>query len=324
MRSQIRKILKEEVNELFFRRRANELWDTIKDTYAYVYPCEYDTYTQFLSGVVDGLWESEQHDWIGTSILADLKHFISNYFKLELLRHYDESCYSRDLFESEEKEHEDYSWIEGLEEILNLELKVDAVNCYKVGYDKLGVIIFYFINKEYYNKFPNPGAKVRMADKIREKIEKFMKQFPVKYRTSIGFGECPELDDIVESTSGPINEDDSEIKEYMQYRVDLAIEKMRENCDSFMAQFGDENFDNFDFLGSDVDLCEYLRFVDNVVVDRFEEEETGNRNHLIIYVKINLTNESYYYSEFHAAVLMELENQIQNYFHTGVEVLETK
>jgi hypothetical protein len=321
MKSQIKKILKEEVNDLFFRRRANELWDTIKDTYAYAYPCDYDTYPQFLSGVVDGLWESEQHDWIGTSILSDLKHFISNYFKLELLRHYDESCYSRDLFESEEKEHEDYSWIEGLEEILNLELKVDAVNCYKVGYDKLGIIIFYFINKEYYNKFPNPGAKVRLTEKIREKIEKFMKQFPVKYRTSIGFGECPEPDDIVESTSGPINEDDSEIKEYMQYRVDMVVEKLRENCDSFMAQFEDENFE---FLSGDVDLCEYLRFVDNVKVIDFEEEETDRRNFLTIYVKINLTNENYYYDEFHAAVLIELENFIQNYFHTKVEILETK
>lgn len=319
MRSQIKKILKEEVNDLFFRRRANELWNTIKFTYAYEYPCDYDTYQQFLSGVVDDLWQSEQHDWIERNMLADLNHFISNYFKLELLRHYDESCYSRDLFESEEKEYEDYSWIEGLEEILNLELKVDAVNCYKVGYDKLGVIIFYFINKEYYNKFPNPGAKVRMAEKIREKIEKFMKQFPVKYRTSIGFGECPEPEDIVESTSGP--ESNEEIKEYIQYRLDMVVEKLRENCDSFMAQFEDENFE---FLSGDVDLCEYLRFVDNVKVSHFEEEETDKRNFLTIYVKINLTNENYYYDEFHALVLIEIENFIQNYFHTKVEILEAK
>lgn len=319
MRSQIKKILKEEVNDLFFRRRANELWNTITHTYVYTYPCDYDTYPQFLNGIVDDLWESDQHDWIERNMLADLKNFISNYFKLELLRHYNESCYSRDLFESEEKEHEDYSWIEGLEEILNLELKVDAVNCYKVGYDKLGVIIFYFINKEYYNKFPNPGAKVRLTEKIREKIEKFMKQFPVKYRTSIGFGECPEPEDIVESTSGP--ESNEEIKEYIQYRIDMVVEKLRENCDSFMAQFEDENFE---FLSGDVDLCEYLRFVDNVKVSHFEEEETDKRNFLTIYVKINLTNENYYYDEFHAAVLIELENFIQNYFHTRVEVLETK
>lgn len=219
MKSLIKKILKEEVNELFFRRRSNELWNTIKFTYAYEYPCDYDTYQQFLSGVVDDLWQSEQHDWIERNMLADLKHFISNYFKLELLRHYDESCYSRDLFESEEKK------------------------------------------------------------------------------------------------------DDSEIKEYIQYRVDMVVEKLRENCDSFMAQFEDENFE---FLSGDVDLCEYLRFVDNVKVSHFEEEETDKRNFLTIYVKINLTNENYYYDEFHALVLIEIENFIQNYFHTKVEILETK
>jgi hypothetical protein len=219
MKSLIRKILNEEVNDLFFRRRANELWNTIKFTYAYEYPCDYDTYQQFLSGVVDDLWQSEQHDWIERNMLADLKHFISNYFKLELLRHYDESCYSRDLFESEEKK------------------------------------------------------------------------------------------------------DDSEIKEYMQYRVDLTIEKLRTHCDSFMAQFEDDN-DTFDFLSSDVELCEYLRFVESVKVIDFEEEDTDRRNFLTIYVKITLTDEKYYYSDFQATLLMEIENFIQNYFHTKVEILE--
>lgn len=116
-------------------------------------------------------------------------------------------------------------------------------------------------------------------------------------------------------------ESNQEIKEYIQYRVDMVVEKLRENCDSFMAQFEDENFE---FLSGDVDLCEYLRFVDNVKVIDFEEEETDRRNFLTIYVKINLTNENYYYDEFHAAVLIELENFIQNYFHTKVEILETK
>jgi len=114
-------------------------------------------------------------------------------------------------------------------------------------------------------------------------------------------------------------EDVNEIKEYMQYRVDLVIEKLREHCDSFMAQFEDENFD---FLSGDVDLCEYLRFVESVKVIDFEEEDTDRRNFLTIYVKITLTDEKYYYSDFQATLLMEIENFIQNYFHTKVEILE--
>lgn len=116
-------------------------------------------------------------------------------------------------------------------------------------------------------------------------------------------------------------EDVNEIKEYMQYRVDLTIEKLRTHCDSFMAQFEDDN-DTFDFLSSDVELCEYLRFVESVKVIDFEEEETDRRNFLTIYVKINLTDERHYYDDFQATLLMEIQNFIQNYFHTKVEILE--
>ena len=162
---------------------------------------------------------------------------------------------------------------------------MDAVCKYVVSLDNEGIKIFYVMDKKYYGRFPNPAAKIRLVNTVREKIEKFMhRRFPIKFMTSVAFSECPNSKDIFESTRSRLNEDVNEIKEYMQYRVDLTIDKLRTHCDSFMAQF--EDGDVFDFLSGDVDLCEYLRFVESVKVVDFEEEETDRRNFLTIYVKI--------------------------------------
>jgi len=106
----IRQILLSETNDLRYRRRLRDIREIVKNTFAYIYPCDFDNFLQFMEGIKDGIMDNDVFDWVDDEETGDIAEFVEKNLRDELDEYYSESCYSRDLdlYESEE-DKTDYS-----------------------------------------------------------------------------------------------------------------------------------------------------------------------------------------------------------------------
>lgn len=110
MKSLIKKILLSETNDLRYRRRLRDIREIVTNTFAYIYPCDFDNFLQFMEGIKDGIMDNDVFDWVEDEETGNIAEFVEKHLRDELDEYYSESCYSRDLdlYESEE-DKTDYS-----------------------------------------------------------------------------------------------------------------------------------------------------------------------------------------------------------------------
>ena len=113
MKSLIKKILISETNDLRYRRRLNDIREIVRNTYAYIYPCDFDNFLHFMEGIKHGINDVSDNisfNWVEDEETSDIASFVEKHLRNELDEYYSESCYSRDLdlYESEE-DKTDYS-----------------------------------------------------------------------------------------------------------------------------------------------------------------------------------------------------------------------
>ena len=110
MKNLIRQILLSETNDLRYRRRLRDIREIVTNTFAYIYPCDFDNFLQFMEGIKDGIMDNDVFDWVEDEETGNIAEFVEKHLRGELDEYYSESCYSRDLdlYESEE-EKKDYS-----------------------------------------------------------------------------------------------------------------------------------------------------------------------------------------------------------------------
>ena len=110
MKNLIRQILLSETNDLRYRRRLRDIREIVTNTFAYIYPCDFDNFLQFMEGIKDGIMDNDVFDWVEDEETGNIAEFVEKHLRDELDEYYSESCYSRDLdlYESEE-EKKDYS-----------------------------------------------------------------------------------------------------------------------------------------------------------------------------------------------------------------------
>lgn len=110
MKTLIRQILLSETNDLRYRRRLRDIREIVTNTFAYIYPCDFDNFLQFMEGIKDGIMDNDVFDWVEDEETGNIAEFVEKHLRDELDEYYSESCYSRDLdlYESEE-DKTDYS-----------------------------------------------------------------------------------------------------------------------------------------------------------------------------------------------------------------------
>jgi hypothetical protein len=110
LKNLIRQILLSETNDLRYRRRLRDIREIVTNTFAYIYPCDFDNFLQFMEGIKDGIMDNDVFDWVEDEETGNIAEFVEKHLRDELDEYYSESCYSRDLdlYESEE-EKKDYS-----------------------------------------------------------------------------------------------------------------------------------------------------------------------------------------------------------------------
>lgn len=110
MKNLIRQILLSETNDLRYRRRLRDIREIVTNTFAYIYPCDFDNFLQFMEGIKDGIMDNDVFDWVEDEETGNIAEFVEKHLRDELDEYYSESCYSRDLdlYESEE-DKTDYS-----------------------------------------------------------------------------------------------------------------------------------------------------------------------------------------------------------------------
>ena len=96
-----------------YRRRLNDIREIVKNTYAYIYPCDFDNFKHFMEGIKHGINDVSDNisfNWVEDEETSDIASFVEKHLRNELDEYYSESCYSRDLdlYESEE-DKTDYS-----------------------------------------------------------------------------------------------------------------------------------------------------------------------------------------------------------------------
>jgi hypothetical protein len=73
-------------------RRLSEIWNTITNTYPYMYPCDYDSLIIFLMGVRHEIFTVIPLDWfeeVDEDIIWDI---VDNVYHNELVNHYLDNC----------------------------------------------------------------------------------------------------------------------------------------------------------------------------------------------------------------------------------------
>ena len=110
MKNLIKQILLSETNDLRYRRRLRDIREIVTNTFAYIYPCDFDNFLQFMEGIKDGIMDNDVFNWVEDEETGDIAEFVEKHLRDELDEYYSESCYSRDLdlYESEE-DKTDYS-----------------------------------------------------------------------------------------------------------------------------------------------------------------------------------------------------------------------
>jgi len=85
-------ITEDQYNQLKVRRRLDQLWDLIKMTYPYMYPCDYSDFNYLFAiahEVGDVISDAEYMDDNTTPIA---KKMVSSHFADRLIKHWMENC----------------------------------------------------------------------------------------------------------------------------------------------------------------------------------------------------------------------------------------
>lgn len=77
----------------YYHRRASMIWELVKTTYPFSYPCDYNR-EEFIDGIRNSLSDviPDDHIFPGEFDGYSLKSFAVSYFRDRILEHWDESC----------------------------------------------------------------------------------------------------------------------------------------------------------------------------------------------------------------------------------------
>jgi hypothetical protein len=85
-------ITEDQYHHLRVRRRLDQLWDLIKMTYPYMYPCDYER-DGYLSGIAHEIGDViSDTEYMDDNTTPMAKEMVSSYFANRLLRHWMENC----------------------------------------------------------------------------------------------------------------------------------------------------------------------------------------------------------------------------------------
>jgi hypothetical protein len=86
-------IITEEQNaRLYIRRRLPEIWELITHSYAYMYPCDYDSLIIFLMGVRNDIFTVLSLDWFEKFDKDLIWEITDDVYQNKLVEHYLDNC----------------------------------------------------------------------------------------------------------------------------------------------------------------------------------------------------------------------------------------
>lgn len=113
------KITESHYNNLFVKRRMNEIWELVVYSYPYGYPCDYDR-EDFIDAICGEIGSVVWFDDWDDSVTESVKEFIRTHYKDRILDMWDSECDSPKKI-NESKMIEDYQ-ASALEKIVNSDL----------------------------------------------------------------------------------------------------------------------------------------------------------------------------------------------------------
>ena len=85
-------ITESQFDKLFLSRRVEEIKSLVKSSFSYEYPCDFEDFGSFLSGIESDVLHTDNVEWIKDEHFKPIKWYIHNIMKDELRDYYVNMC----------------------------------------------------------------------------------------------------------------------------------------------------------------------------------------------------------------------------------------